>query len=216
MARDRQRSGGAGADQAILLDLLLAVEREQEQTQRSLSSELGIALGLANAYLRRCVAKGWIKVREAPARRFLYYVTPMGFAEKARLTAEYLQVSFDLFRTARGQCDALIEICQQRNWRHIALVGAGDLAEIAALSALGSEVRIAAVVVGAPSNLSQIAGLRVVQSLAEAGTVDAVILTDIAAPQAAYEKLAVKLPPERILVPPMLRVGRNVRTEVAT
>lgn len=209
MARDGQQTGEAGNDPAILLDLLTAVERDEAQTQRSLSGEMGVALGLANAYLRRCVRKGWIKVREAPARRFLYYVTPTGFAEKARLTAEYLSASFDLFRTARGQCDALIEQCQQRGWRRVALVGIGDLAEIAALSALGSDVEIVAVVAPGPSNQTHIAALPVVATLAAAGPVDAVILTDIRTPQATWEALAETVAPERLLVPAMLRVTRR-------
>ncbi len=42
-------------DARILLDLLNSVERDGGQSQRRLASELGIALGLVNAYLRRSV-----------------------------------------------------------------------------------------------------------------------------------------------------------------
>ena len=44
---------------------------------------MGVALGLANSYLKRCIRKGFIKITEAPANRYLYYLTPQGFAEKA-------------------------------------------------------------------------------------------------------------------------------------
>jgi DNA-binding MarR family transcriptional regulator len=73
-----------------MLGLLAAVERDSALTQRHLARELGIALGLANAYLRRCTKKGLIKMRQAPLNRYAYYLTPRGFAEKSRLTAEYL------------------------------------------------------------------------------------------------------------------------------
>ena len=63
------------------------VEENSQITQRSLASELGIALGLTNAYLKRCVRKGWVKINQAPANRYAYYLTPRGFAEKSRLTA---------------------------------------------------------------------------------------------------------------------------------
>ena len=69
----------------------------------------GIALGLANAYLKRCVKKGLIKVSQAPANRYAYYLTPKGFTEKSRLTAEYLTISFNFFRDARAQCAALLD-----------------------------------------------------------------------------------------------------------
>src|SRR6202046_5507378 len=88
----------------IRLDLLNSVERDGGQSQRRLASELGIALGLVNAYLRRCVKKGLVKVTEAPARRYAYYLTPHGFAEKSRLTVEYLGISFSFFRQARADC----------------------------------------------------------------------------------------------------------------
>ena len=61
--RSCMASGDEGPkDTAITLGVLSAVERDSAITQRSLSSELGIALGLANAYLKRCVRKGWSKV----------------------------------------------------------------------------------------------------------------------------------------------------------
>ena len=78
----------------IMLGLLDAVEQDRAQSQRHLASELGIALGLVNAYLKRCIKKGLVKVSEAPARRYAYYLTPKGFAEKSRLTVEYLSASF--------------------------------------------------------------------------------------------------------------------------
>ena len=85
----------------IMLGLLESVERDAGQTQRRLAAELGIALGLVNAYLKRCIKKGLVKVSEAPARRYGYYLTPQGFAEKSRLTVDYLSYSFSLFRSAR-------------------------------------------------------------------------------------------------------------------
>jgi DNA-binding MarR family transcriptional regulator len=61
---------------AILLGLLEAVAVDGGRTQRRLAAELGIAVGLVNAYLKRCVKKGLVKVSEAPARRYAYYLTP--------------------------------------------------------------------------------------------------------------------------------------------
>jgi predicted transcriptional regulator len=86
-------------NQRIMLGLLQSVERDGGQSQRRLAAELGIALGLVNAYLKRCIKKGLVKVSEAPARRYAYYLTPHGFAEKSRLTVDYLSYSFSLFRS---------------------------------------------------------------------------------------------------------------------
>src|SRR5690348_17440781 len=129
-----------------MLGLLAAVERDSALTQRHLARELGIALGLANAYLRRCAKKGLIKIRQAPLNRYAYYLTPRGFAEKSRLTAEYLTISLDFFRRARHECAVLLAACDTRGWRRVALVGAGELAEIAALGATETGVEIVAVI----------------------------------------------------------------------
>src|SRR5438552_1458528 len=106
--------------------MLNAVEENSVLTQRSLARELGIALGLANAYLKRCVTKGLIKVSHAPANRYAYYLTPKGFAEKSRLTAQYLALSFDFFRLALSQYRALFAECEGRQWSRIALCGGGE------------------------------------------------------------------------------------------
>src|SRR6266436_2500030 len=130
----------------IVLGLLEYVGRGGEQSQRRLASELGVALGLANAYLKRCVKKGLVKVRQAPARRYAYYLTPRGFAEKSRLTLEFMSYSFALFRRAKADCTAALEAARERGYARIALIGPSDLAEIAAICALDGGFAITAVV----------------------------------------------------------------------
>src|SRR5207248_6441905 len=98
----------------IMLGLLESVERGGEQSQRRLASELGIALGLVNAYLKRCITKGLVKVTHAPARRYAYYLTPQGFAEKSRLTVDYMSYSFSLFRRARSDYSKLLNSARER------------------------------------------------------------------------------------------------------
>src|ERR1700731_4638477 len=103
-------------------------------SQRRIADELGIALGLVNAYLKRCVKKGYVKVSQAPARRYAYYLTPKGFAEKSRLTVQYLSDSFSFFRQAKEDCAGTFALAKERNFRNIVLWGKSDLAEIAVLS----------------------------------------------------------------------------------
>jgi DNA-binding MarR family transcriptional regulator len=90
----------------IVLGLLESVERDGAQSQCKLASDLGIALGLVNAHLRRCVKKGLLKIDQAPARGYAYYLTPHGFAKKSRLTVEYPSSSFSFFRRAREDCSS--------------------------------------------------------------------------------------------------------------
>src|SRR5512139_364797 len=120
----------------IVLGLLESVDRNGEQSQRKLAAELGIALGLVNVYLKRCMKKGLLKMRAVPTRRYAYYLTPKGFAEKSRLTVDYLGSSFSFFRQARADCSATIKIATGRGCRAVALLGISDLAEIAIICAM--------------------------------------------------------------------------------
>ena len=87
--------------QEILLRLLEQVEADDSVSQDRFAKRVGIAKGLANAYFNRCLQKGWIRLRQVPKQRFLYYLTPKGFAEKARLTAAFLTSSYQFYRHAR-------------------------------------------------------------------------------------------------------------------
>lgn len=208
----------ANEDPEIVLGLLSAIEQDSQVTQRSLSKDLGIALGLANAYLKRCVTKGLVKVSQVPLNRYAYYLTPKGFSEKSRLTAEYLTSSFNFFRDARAQCGELFDIASRRDWRRVALVGDGDLAEIAILSASESAVDIVCVV-DPDGARDRCAGVAVVRDLRAAireggpsGGVDAIFVTDTQAPQQAYESavdsaLAHGLSAAHVLAPSMLRIS---------
>jgi len=201
-------SGTLDNEAEITLGLLNAVHENSALTQRSIARDLGIALGLANAYLKRCVKKGLIKVSQVPANRYAYYLTPKGFSEKSRLTAEYLSSSFGFFRAARRQCtDAFLE-CGRQGWSRVALAGVGDLCEIATLCALETPVTIIGIVDPAAKQPS-FATLRVVSRLADLSAIDAVLLTDLRAPQETYERMAAMLPVERLLIPRLLHVSRN-------
>ena len=133
-------------NERIVLGLLTSVEFDGERSQRHIAAELGIALGLVNAYLKRCVKKGLVKVQDAPAHRYAYYLTPHGFAEKSRLTVQYLSDSFSFFRLAKGECAAVFAAAKANGFDRLVLAGKSDLAEIAILCAVEAGVKIVAVV----------------------------------------------------------------------
>lgn len=196
---------------SITLGVLSAVEEDDRATQRAISRDLGIALGLTNAYLKRCIRKGFIKVRQIPTNRYAYYLTPTGFAEKSRLTGEYLTTSFNFFRTSREQCSALFDICHKNRWNRIALAGFGDLAEIATLC-IGDDRNIEILGIIKTSDdqntPEKLAGLPIVNNMTDLAKVHAVIVTDIENGQKVFDAFSKEIPPERVLTPPLLKVSR--------
>ena len=89
----RQSNTTSDKENQLTLELLKAIDQKDDISQRHLAQQMGVALGLANSYLKRCVKKGWIKISTAPANRYMYYLTPTGFAEKPRKTADFVSTS---------------------------------------------------------------------------------------------------------------------------
>ena len=194
-------------DDAITLELLEAIEGKCDVSQRHLADRLGVALGLANSYLKRCVRKGLIKMHQAPSNRYLYYLTPKGFAEKSRLTAEYLRTSFDFYRYASASLQRVFDECLQRGARHILFCGASELAEIASLRAAEKEL----LVVGVFENKMQpkidsFVGLPVSTSTNILKECDACVITSMEHPEVLLALIKQYVPKDRIYIPDILGI----------
>ena len=207
MSQTNSNNNKIDGEPEIVLELLNAVHENSELTQRSMANQLGIALGLANSYLKRCVRKGFIKVRQIPSNRYSYYLTPTGFAEKSRLTAEYLSSSLHFFRRAKSQCAESIRYAKARNWDRLGLAGVGELAEIFALCAIDQNIDLAGIY-DPSSKRDRYAGSSVVRKLGELMDIDAIIVTDARNPQKTFDDLSAEFPAERILTLPVLGISR--------
>ena len=175
---------------------------------RDLSSEDAAVRQNGLAYLKRCVKKGLLKIGQAPARRYAYYLTPHGFAEKSRLTVEYLSSSFSFFRRAREDCSSALEAAHARGWNRIALIGVSDLAEITTICALEQGITIVAVV-DAKARRDRFVGIQVVASLdAVPGGFDALVITDLATTRDTVQAALTDSDTERLRYDLMERVSR--------
>jgi DNA-binding MarR family transcriptional regulator len=209
MTDTRSHMSGLSSEAEITRQLLTAVHQNSTLTQRSISHDLGIALGLANAYLKRCTKKGLIKIKQVPKNRYAYYLTPKGFSEKSRLTAEYLAQSFNLFRAARREYGTLLATCGQQGWRDVILCGVGDIAEIATLCVGDSDTRLVGFYDPA-CGAKTFAGLEVFSDISALPKADAFIVTDLRDPQRTFNMVARVFPAERVLAPKLLGVSRHI------
>ena len=195
----------------ITLGVLNAIEENSSVTQRHVANDLGVALGLVNSYLKRSLKKGFIKIRHAPANRYAYYLTPAGFSEKSRLTAEYLSRSFHFFRNARQECTQILEQCEEQGHQNIVLAGASDLAEIVYLCAQEHTIEIVGVVDSNAIGQAFLA-LPVFADLKAAGKFQAIVVTSLSEPQFVYNDLVADISAERIYTPSIL--GVKVRNDL--
>jgi len=194
----------------LTLELLDAIERRSDLSQRHLARQMGVALGLANSYLRRCAKKGLVKIREAPANRYLYYLTPKGFAEKARLTARFLSTSLTFYRQSAEAVSDLYQICQAKRWHRVVLCGASDLAEIAVMRAIENGIDITGVF--APgATYSRFVGRPVWSTWEMVPPADAYLITDLTDPVTTYGHVRESVTDEsRVLVPSVLGINGAV------
>ena len=214
MSNQNDARDGLKLTDRATLSLLSALEDDEPVTQRGLAARIGVALGLTNSLLKRAVHKGLVKIKDVPAKRYAYYVTPQGFSEKSRLVAEYLTSSLSFFRQARDEYEVLYRQAQGRGHKRIVLYGMGELAEIAILSAQEAEAELCGIVhVG--SNLAHFSGLPVYSSLeaALAENIDAVVITGAQTPQDAYDHLVQHIGAERIFAAPLLHISQNGKGE---
>jgi hypothetical protein len=188
-----------------MLGMLHSLEQDAAQSQRTMANEIGVALGLINACLRHCVRKGYVKVRRIPARRYGYFLTAKGIAEKTRLTVAHLSYSLSFFRQAREDCERAFAHAERQGCRRIAIAGGGELADIAFLCANGRKLELVGLIQPGFGQ-STFRGMPVVETVSSLSRVDAVIITDSTAPQQTYDLLVSQLPEERVVPLGILRI----------
>ena len=127
-----EKQGNQGTYKSLLL--LDEISKGTPQSQRDLSKKLNIALGLVNSYIKNLISKGYITVRAIPSKRYVYYLTPTGFAEKTRLTYHHLQNFTNLYKEARRDFKELFSRLHKEGVRSVIFAGADESAEIAYLS----------------------------------------------------------------------------------
>ena len=120
-------------DDMQTMNLLNRIEQSEHVSQRVLAQQMGVALGVVNACIKRCVKKGLIKITQTPANRYSYFLTPTGFMEKARLTKQYVQHSFKLYRQVSDHYRLCFADLAERSGAEVIFLGLSDLAEIALL-----------------------------------------------------------------------------------
>jgi ribosomal protein S25 len=130
----------------ITLKILDELTRESSITQRTLSDKLDIALGLVNTYIKRLAKKGHIKITTIPKNRVKYILTPQGFAEKLRLTYEYMHYSINYFKDIRQRIDSIYQKMIASGAKNIIIWGDGEVAELSYLSMRGLPLNLVGVV----------------------------------------------------------------------
>jgi DNA-binding MarR family transcriptional regulator len=125
------------------LTLLEHVESDPDVNQATLAGQLGVAVGTVNWHLKRLVAKGYVKVQRAERKKLRYIITPEGIALRARLTVDYIERSFELYRRTRGRIKEHLDAIRAAGHSRVRIVGEGDVADICRLTCLEQGFNVA-------------------------------------------------------------------------
>ena len=124
------------------MTLLEQIERDPDITQASLATQLGVAVGTVNWHIKRLIDKGALKVKRAERKKLRYIITPEGIALRARLTVDYIERSFDLYRRTRQRVKSHLTEIKKAGYSRVRLEGDGDVADICRLSCLEQGIEI--------------------------------------------------------------------------
>jgi len=112
------------------LEILEKIENNGHLTQRDLSREVGIALGLINHLLKKMVKKGWIKIKNVEARRIKYLITPEGAREKSGLLYKRVENTIHFYLEAKRVIKEKVMHLKNEGVESVSIYGINHIAEV--------------------------------------------------------------------------------------
>ena len=128
------------------LRLLEELEKNPIVSQRDLSHKFGIALGVTNACLKRMARKGLIRIRGFNHRKIGYYLTPKGFAEKAKLTLNLISHIVQHYSELKKIISQRLLKMQGDGLKRIVFYGVSDEMEVAYITLQGVNLKLVGIV----------------------------------------------------------------------
>lgn len=96
-------------------------------SQRELSHQMNLSLGLVNMLVRRLITKGYIRIKGLNRRKVEYVLTPKGFAEKMHKSVRYTMKTIRSIGTIRSRLKMLISALYMKGERNFCIIGESDL-----------------------------------------------------------------------------------------
>ncbi len=118
------------------------IESSSELSQREISEKTEISLGAVNAVLKNLIHRGWIRAQKIPRKRYAYYLTPQGIAEKTQLALNVFENTMHAYSLARALADNHAQKILSEGYTEVALIGQGPRLELAYLACLQAGLKV--------------------------------------------------------------------------
>ena len=127
MIQMKEKSGNLDIRELEILDRL---ENNGHLTQRDLSREVGIALGLVNHLLKKMITKGWIKIKNIDAKKIRYLITPEGAREKSSLLYKRVESTIHFYLEAKRVIKDKVIHLKNEGIEDVSIYGINHISEI--------------------------------------------------------------------------------------
>ena len=112
------------------LEILERLENNGHLTQRELSKEVGIALGLVNHLLKKMVTKGWIKIKNIDSKKIRYLITPEGAREKSSLLYKRVESTIHFYLEAKRVIKDKVVHLKNEGIENVSIYGINHISEV--------------------------------------------------------------------------------------
>ena len=112
------------------LEILERLESNGHLTQRDLSKEVGIALGLVNHLLKKMVTKGWIKIKNIDSKKIRYLITPEGAREKSSLLYKRVESTIHFYLEAKRVIKDKVVHLKNEGIEDVSIYGINHISEV--------------------------------------------------------------------------------------
>jgi DNA-binding MarR family transcriptional regulator len=180
-----------------------ALDSDGALSQRELARQLNVALGSANALLKLCVHRGWVRVVPGTGHRCRYVLTAPGARERLRRHRSFIAATAPVYTSVRRRMTSHFERFSSL-WprtgdeepveKRIVLYGSADVVELAHLCVARTDLRLVAAVSdereaelpGIPTYLASADWLR---AIGEGSFDRLVVLPSIADPKGVQQRV---------------------------
>ena len=112
------------------LEILERLENNGHLTQRDLSKEVGIALGLVNHLLKKMGTKGWIKIKNIDSKKIRYLITPEGAKEKSSLLYKRVESTIHFYLEAKRVIKDKVIHLKNEGIEDVSIYGINHISEV--------------------------------------------------------------------------------------
>lgn len=123
--------------------LLNEIAQDSLVTQANLSSQLGIAVGSVNWYIKRLIQRGWVKVSHLDRTRLKYDLTPEGMKVLTQRALLYARDSLKVYSDFRNKAKRLVAELRQQGIEQVHLQGSDPMMDILRLTCIEGGIALA-------------------------------------------------------------------------